>query len=259
MGMTQSKRIHLTLIIPAYNETTRLIGGLSAVLSYLTKQSYRWEILVIDDGSKLPVSKLLSHQRIKKTLPFFINKLPVFVYRLPRNKGKGGAIAEGVSRARGNYIVFTDADQSVPIASLKRALILLRTHDMVIASRRAPGSTIAVHQSWGRETAGRLFTALSNILCATNVADVTCGFKGFSRDTARRLFARSRISRWVFDTEIVFLARKYSVNLVEMPVVWSNKAGSKVRFEDNIRSLVDLMNIRWHEMKCDYEMRAVRG
>lgn len=250
--MTKSRHIRLSLIIPAYNETTRLVSGLYLVLSYLTKQHYSWELILVDDGSQTPVTRLLSSSSTKKILHFPLRKLPVSVIRQPKNQGKGTAIARGVESAKGDCIVFCDADQSVPIGHLKTLLQLLRTHDMVIASRRVSGAKIAVHQSWSRETAGRFFTALSNILCATGVADVTCGFKGFRRETARMLFEKSKIARWVFDTEIVFLARKYGINIAEMPVTWSNKAGSKVSLVDNIGSLVDLFRIRWFDMTGVY-------
>lgn len=245
-------RPSLSIILPVYNETVRLVSGLSAIAAYLKKQSYDWELIIVDDGSDVPVTKMLKEARVRKIITFQKEKLPIRIYRLPRNMGKGAAIRFGVSKAQGDMILFSDIDLSVPIETTSLMRSHLAKYPMVIASRRRPGSLIVTHQSWSRETSGRIFTALSNIVCGSGVADVTCGFKGFTRKTAQKLFGRSRLNRWVFDSEIVFLARKYGVDIYEMPVVWTNKTGSKVRSVDSVRSLVDLFMIRWYELRGLY-------
>lgn len=233
----KTKQPLLSLIIPVYNERARLTSGISTVLSYLKRQSYSWELIIVDDGSDVPVKKFLK------------NSLPITIYRLQKNSGKGAAIRYGVTKAKGKCIVFSDIDLSVPISSLAPMMQELRHHQMVIASRRLPESRIVVHQPFIRELSGRIFTAVSNILCNTSVADVTCGFKGYHRDTAQLLFGKSRINRWVFDTEIVFLARKLSIPVFEMPVDWKNKAGSKVKPWDSILSILDVIKIRLYDMR----------
>ncbi len=233
--------IHLSLIIPVYNEDARLARGLMQILSYVAKQNYRWEIIVVDDGSATPVSTLVGKK-----------KRGVSIIRLEKNQGKGAAIAAGVRRAKGRYIVFSDIDLSTPIRTLKPMLLQLSSADIVIASRRHKKSRIIAHQPAVREFAGRLFTALSNLLCDTGVSDATCGFKGFRRDVAKRLFSLSQIKRWVFDTEILFLARNYGYSVMEIPVSWRNAKGSKVRFVDAISSLIDLVRIRVYDARGQY-------
>ncbi len=233
----KTKQPLLSLIIPVYNERARLISGISTVFSYLKRQSYTWELLIVDDGSDIPVKKFLKNLHL------------ITVFRLQKNSGKGAAIRYGVTKAKGKFIVFCDVDLSVSIRALAPMMRELRRHPMVIASRRLPKSRIVVHQPFIRECSGRIFTAVSNILCNTAVADVTCGFKGYHRDTAKLLFGKSRINRWVFDTEIVFFARKFGIAVFEMPVDWVDKAGSKVKPWDSILSIIDVIKIRLYDMR----------
>lgn len=264
---------YLSLIVPVYNERARLVRGVRRIMSYLRKQPYPWECILVDDGSTKPV----------RTLPI-ISKLSFemggrfFVIRLAKNQGKGAAIAAGVQRAKGKYIVFTDIDLSVSIRSLKRVLDVLdngscrahfnsrnrsnmlfkipgieRSCDIVIASRRHTKSRIVVHQPFVREFSGRIFTFLSNTICNAGVTDATCGFKGFRKDVAKQLFQKSKIKRWVFDTEILFLARKSGYSIRELPVSWSNVSGSRVRAGDSFASLIDLFKIRMYDAKGIYD------
>ena len=235
-----STKIDVSVIIPVYNEDKRLTTGVERVISYLTHQRYRWELILVDDGSKEPVQKRISKMK------------GVSVIRLPKNMGKGRAIAAGVSRAKGKAIVFTDVDLSVGIEMLKPMLAALREYPVVIGSRRKRGAKILVHQPVFRESAGRVFTVLSNFLCATHVADVTCGFKGFTSEAAKSLFSLQKINRWVFDTEVVFLARKKGLMIYELPVAWVNKEGSKVRPWDSVTSLIDLIRIRLSDARGEY-------
>jgi len=247
-----STRIDVSVIIPVYNETVRLTSGLEKVLLYLTRQRFTWELIVVDDGSSVSVARMIDRAVDQKILRFPIKKLPVSVYRLSKNMGKGRAIAHGVEKAHGKLIIFTDVDLSVSIEMVKPLLTALKRYPVVIGSRRKYGSKIVVHQSFFRESGGRLFTFLSNAICNVGVSDVTCGFKGFTRDAAKSLFRFQKIHRWVFDTEIVFLARKKGMRVFELPVSWVNKSGSKVRLWDSVVSLIDLFRIQWNDILGKY-------
>lgn len=226
------KRPHVTLILPVYNEDLRLPRGLRLARTYLSRQQYTWEIRVVDDGSVTPARDL-----IPKT------HLPVFIHRLDKHRGKGAAIAYGVAQARGKYIVFSDIDFSVKITTLPAILSALSRAPVVIASRRAPGSTIGTHQPVLRETAGRLFTFFSNALLGIRVFDSTCGFKGFERGSAKRLFADLVIGGWVFDTEVIWRARRLHMPIVQIPVHWSDKKGTRVHVADVLHSWADLLKL----------------
>ncbi|MCX6793614.1 MAG: glycosyltransferase [Candidatus Gottesmanbacteria bacterium] len=232
-------RPYLTLILPAYNESYRLVPGLTAAIGYLQKQPYRWEIIIVDDGSVVPVTKLLQDQRAYRRLRTY----PVTVFRLPVNRGKGAAIARGVAAAQGKYIVFSDVDFSVSITMLPLLLSELSRSPVVIGSRRAPGSVIGMHQPILRETAGRIFTYCSNLLLGLRVFDSTCGFKGFERHAAKRLFRGLVIGGWVFDAEILWRARHWHMQIVQIPVHWSDKKGTRVHGKDVIHAWADLLKL----------------
>src|SRR3970282_2349228 len=131
-----SDKIKLSLLIPAYNEEKIIENTLEKVLKFLSKKKYSWEVIVIDDGS--------SDQTSLKAKKF--NKEKVLVVRYEINRGKGGALKEGVYKSRGDYIIFSDADLSVPISNIDKFLTTLKKTDVVIGSRRIPGAKILVHQ-----------------------------------------------------------------------------------------------------------------
>jgi dolichyl-phosphate beta-glucosyltransferase len=249
------KSIHLSLIIPVYNESDRLIEGLSQIYEYLKKQPFIWEIVLVDDGSKIPAEQTIVEAEKQGKLPKLNRKLQLRIIRLSKNQGKGKAIREGIFASRGQVFVFCDVDNSVPIETINFVLKKLKQFPVVITSRRHKDSKIIVHQAPLRELSGRIFTALSNGICNTHVSDVTCGMKGFSRESGFILFSKQKIFRWVFDTELLFLAHKYGLEVRQVPVGWSNKVGSKVRSADMIQSFVDLFKIRLNDLLGVYNKR----
>lgn len=238
--MKRKPIIELTLIFPVYNEQERLTYGIRTALKYLRRQTYRWEVIVVDDGSYIPAAETLAAANL-----LFSPGLNVL--RLWPNQGKGWAIAQGVAKAKGKHIVFSDIDLSVPIATIQRVIKGLQNHEIVIASRRARGASIRTHQSFARETSGCIFTWLANVICGINVSDATCGFKGFQRDYAKTLFSKLTIKRWVFDVELLYLARKLGYSVKEMPVTWADRKGTKVRFTDFFFSFFDLLRIKLND------------
>ena len=233
------QRPHVSLILPVYNETHRLVPGLTAAISYLQKQSYPWELIIVDDGSSIPVREFLHDKPIFRR----IQKLPVTFLRTSQNRGKGAAIAYGVTKAHGKYIIFSDVDFSVNITTLPVFLSSLSHAPVVIGSRRAPGSVIETHQPMLRETAGRLFTYFSNTLLRLQVFDSTCGFKAFEQRAAKRLFGGLVIGGWVFDAEILWRARHWGMPVIQIPVRWSDKKGTHVHIPDILRAWVDLFRL----------------
>lgn len=243
----------LTLVVPVYNEIPRLLEGFGQITSYLTKQYKQCEILIIDDGSSVSPRQVLEASRYKRMMNQMIKQKSLRIIRLEENQGKGAALFEGIRLAKGKYVVFTDIDCSVPMHFLPDLIEQLKTHDIAIGSRRLADSQILVHQPFLREFAGRIFTVLTNIICQLNVSDVTCGFKGFRTPVAQYLFSKQQIKRWSFDAEVLYLARKFGYSIAQVPVVWSNKTGSRVRFIDTIRSVIDLLVIRFHDIRNTYK------
>lgn len=227
-------KVKLSLVIPVYNETQRLKAGLHTAINYLQKQTYSWEIIVVDDGSLDKTARIA-----RQFIP------PIHLLKTSRNFGKGHAIRLGIEAAIGDYIIFSDIDFSVPISYLPKFLSALNKFDVAIGSRRLPDSHIVEHQSLLRESLGRGFTKLSNLVLGLNCSDLTCGFKAFRAQVAKNLFSRQRLNRWAFDPEILFLAKKLNYRVIELPVSWHNDPHTKVNLlRDTLISFLALFHIR---------------
>lgn len=238
------KSIYLSIIIPVFNESERLIN-IKKIVSYLKKQKYTSEIIVINDGSTDSTFKIL--QKLRTQYQFTI------ISYAP-NKGKGYAIKKGMLQAKGLHRVFIDIDLSTPINVISKALPCIQSSPVVIASRRLPGSTIVVHQSIFRENMGKLFTKISQFLTGVTVSDFTCGFKCFSKEAAEQIFFHTITNRWGIDSEVLFLAQKYHFTIKEIPVVWENDMRSKVKFpQDIINSFSELLLIRFYDLLKKYD------
>lgn len=234
----------LSIVIPAYNEEKIIGKTLETIISYLSPKKFSWEVIVADDGSADKTA-----ENVKK-----YSKKQVRLVRLDKNEGKGGALKEGVLSARANFVIFMDADLSVPLENIDIFLASLRLgNKVVIASRRIRGAKILVHQPWHREMMGRVFTLLTRTVTGVPLADFTCGFKGFSREAAQKIFTNSYIKRWAYDAEIMFLAKKYQYHIVEIPIEWKNRGETRVRLRRVVtETMRDLLTIRVNDWLGKY-------
>lgn len=228
----------LSVIIPAYNEADRLPPHLGAVLAYLRAHYPAFELLVVDDGSRdgtaAAVAAALAGEARARVLAY------------TPNRGKGYAIRTGVLASRGAQVVFLDADLSTPIEEIPRALEQLRQAEVVIGSRDLPGSDIRVPQPLFRRVASELFKWVRYLMVGLwGISDTQCGFKAYRGPVARQLFALAQIDRFLFDVEILYLAERAGLRIIEMPVRWEDSPGSKVRFWEGLVNMVrDLWRIR---------------
>ena len=237
--MTMRKEpVFWSIIIPAYNETKR-IGNLEKIVKYLRGVREPWELIVVNDGSKDDtLVKLESYQK----------KYGLRVVSYKQNRGKGYAVKTGMLVASGAYRLFCDIDLSTPIAEIEKFRPLLGSADVLIGTRKLKGARVVVHQSFIREYLGKGFTLLSQIALNTWVSDFTCGFKCFSAQAGEKIFKKPRIFRWGFDSEALFLARKYGFTIKEVPVTWKNDPQTRVRFpRDLINSFAELISIRYFD------------
>ncbi len=229
---------YISLILPVYNEEKRIAASLKSIYHYLRSTGHTYEILIVDDGST---------DRTLELIRFFSSdKKVIKIIALNRNIGKGGAIREGVRQAKGHFIFFSDIDLSVPMTTIPLFLDKLETsYDVVISSRRQAGSTIKMHQHPLRQSLGHGFTKMASFTLGLNATDLTCGFKGFTYNAAKLLFSKSKINRWAFDAEIIFLARIYKLRTVEVPIIWTNKKGTKVNLLKDIpQTFVDVLLLK---------------
>lgn len=239
-----TKNPFLSIIIPLYNEETRL-RNLSKIYRYLDRSNLNYEILLINDGS---IDNTL------KKLKALAKKFKFKLISYEKNKGKGFAVKTGMLVAKGNYRLFTDIDLSTPIIELTKFLPYLRKHDVIIGSRKMWGATLKKRQSFVRENLGKGFTLLSQLTLHLDISDFTCGFKCFSKKAAKKIFPLQRIEKWGFDSEVLFMAKKLGLSIKEIPVVWTNDPKTRVKFpQDILGSLSDLCRIRYHYFMNRYE------
>ena len=231
----------VSIVIPAYNEQSRLPATLQAVRDYLAvRHPGDFEILVVDDGSRDSTAAVA--ERFCRDHP------EARLLRNPGNRGKGYSVRHGMLKACGEWILFTDADLSAPIAEYDKLMEAAARQGAAVAigSRALDRSLIGVHQPRRREWAGRIFNVLMRLLVGLPFRDTQCGFKLFRRDAARAVFSRQRIERFGFDVEILYLARKLGFKTVEVPVRWNHAEGTRVSmFRDSLDMFLDLLRVRW--------------
>ncbi len=236
----------LSVVIPAYNEEKRIGPAIGAVISYMRSRNLDFEFIFVDDGST------------DKTVETIKNSLGGFsgfkILSHERNRGKGAAIKTGMLAADGDWVLFTDSDLSTPIEELDKFLRLAKEgYEVIAGSRKMPGAAVEKKQSFLRENLGKVFTVLSNIILGTNYSDFTCGFKLFEKSACKKIFSAQTIENWSYDSEILYLAKRYSLKFAHVPVRWINDPHTKVRLlKDIFGSLKGLFLIRLNEIRGIY-------
>jgi dolichyl-phosphate beta-glucosyltransferase len=208
-----------SVVIPAFNEAERLPPFLEKVVAYFEGRDEPYEVIVVDDGSSDGTADVVGARHLPS----------VRVLRLPANAGKGAAVRAGMLAAKGAYRLFVDADGATPIEELKRLEpTLVAGADVVIGSRVLVDPGVAVTTRPHRVAAGRIFNWLVARVGLADIADSQCGFKAFTGSAASRLFEALSTQGFGFDVELLLLARAAGCKVVEVPVNWSDQAGSKV-------------------------------
>jgi dolichyl-phosphate beta-glucosyltransferase len=237
--VSDSTRPFLSVVIPAYNEENRLGPTLARVKEYLAGRAgasscptFTSEILVVDNASKDRTTEVARAAGVE-------------VIEEPR-RGKGAAVRTGMLAARGEYVLFSDADLSTPIEEVEKLMERLRSgYDVAIASRALPESNITVHQPWYREMVGRAGNIVVRMMAVRGIADTQCGFKLFPHDIAQRVFRVMRLTGAAFDVEVLFVAQRHGLKIAEVPVTWIDSPETRFnRVTDSFDALKDLVRIR---------------
>lgn len=240
----------VSVVMPAFNESRRIADSLRAVLDFLARQDYAWEVVVVDDGSSDETARIV--EELAGGRP------GIRLLRLP-HAGKGSAVRAGMLAARGELLYMCDTDLSTPIEEIERFLSACHDCDVAIGSREATGS-IRIDEPWRRHALGRVFNKLVQLLVLPRVEDSQCGFKLFRAGPARELFSRQTIEGFGFDVELLYLARKLGLDVREVPVTWRYQSGSKVRpLRDALRMLGDVVRIRWNALRGAYSSPGSGG
>jgi glycosyltransferase involved in cell wall biosynthesis len=240
----------LSIVIPAYNEAARIASSLEAIQDYARGKDFPVETIVVDDGST------------DNTVEAASGQAGIRVLRNERNRGKGFSVQHGVLQARGELILFTDADLSAPIDEADKLLAAMESFhaDAVVGSRALERELIGIHQSLFREWGGRFFNLLVRIFTGLKIHDTQCGFKLFRRETTRRAFELQRVERFGFDPEILFLIQRLGGKVVEVPVRWNHNPATKVHYlRDSLHMTLDLVVLRWRALTGQHEKAVGRS
>ncbi|MEK7164159.1 MAG: dolichyl-phosphate beta-glucosyltransferase [Patescibacteria group bacterium] len=223
----------LSVIIPVYNEAKRFGPHLKSILKYLNKNYPSFELIVVDDGSNDMTAEIIRREKIVKLISY------------TPNRGKGYAIRTGVAVAKGKLILFMDADLSTPLTEIPKIIKVLGNNDIVIGSRGS-GDNVKKNAPLFRRLASFVFDQIKFFMVGLRrFKDTQCGFKIFKGDIAQKLFSQAKIDRFMFDVEILYLAEKSGLKIVELPVTWADVPGSHVRFWEGIINMFrDLWRIR---------------
>ena len=231
--------VKVSIVIPAYNEEGRIKATLERCLKYLKSKKYSWELIVVDDGSKDKTAEIVKS----------FKKIKLISYK--PNGGKGYAVKKGVLESKGDYVLFSDADLSAPIEELDKLMEFIDEYDIVIGSRGVRESEANMVAS--RKLIGRAFNFTIKILTGLYFKDTQCGFKLFKRKAAQELFKKQTIMGWVFDVEILFLAKKKGYRIKEVGVKWEHKEHDKVSpASDGFKIIKEVLNIWWNSLLRRY-------
>ncbi len=239
--------IHLSLVTPLYNEESCLEKTFETVKGYLDSLRVDYEIILVNDGSTDNTPSII--EEIVQTNPQSRS------LSSPVNRGKGDAVKRGVLNAAGEYIIFTDADLAVPVHFLGTCLKQLETGaPMVIGSRHLPESSFKVREAPLRQFLGEIFRKFAQLSLGLRVSDITCGLKGFEEKAAFDIFSRSKINRWGYDAEIIFLGQKLGHKIKEFPVDWQHSFDSKVNVGiDSLRTFTEICRVYYYYLSKQYK------
>lgn len=205
----------LSVIIPAYNEEKSISGTLTQVYEYLSAKKYRFEIIVVNDGSM--------DQTKQKVDEFLQSRKEVRLIDLRQNGGKGTALKKGMATVHHRLVLFMDADNATKISEWdKFERYFNEGVQVVVGSRHLPGARIIYPQPWFRRFMGAGYRILSRFLFGLHVSDFNCGFKAYQTDIAQRIYSQLIMTDWTFDIEVFCLLRKEGIAVSEVPVSWSH-------------------------------------
>jgi glycosyltransferase involved in cell wall biosynthesis len=239
--------VRYSIVLPAFNEGSRIVPGLEKALAFVREQGWKAEIIVVNDGS---------HDDTAEVVRGYMRNWPELrLVENPGNRGKGYSVRHGMLNARGQVLLFSDADFSSPISeSVKLIEAIEQGADVAFGSRWLLAEMQTRRQSLLRQFVGRAYNALLRLLLGLPYRDTQCGLKAFSRRAAEIIFTRQHIERWGFDPELLFIARKFGVRMAEVAVEWAHDDRSKINpVVDGLKMFWELLCIRMNNMAGRYE------
>ncbi len=242
----------ISIVVPAFDEAERIGDSVQKMLAYLSGESIRSELIVVDDGSRDATANVAA-----KAAAEFPN-IDTNIIRYEVNRGKGFAVKTGLLAARAEIALFTDADLSTPIEEMHKLIDPIKSgeFDVTFGSRALDRSLIGTHQPWRREQGGKVFNLVVRLMTGMPFWDTQCGFKAFNVAKFRPLLDVMKIDRFGFDVEFIYVAQLHGLRLKEIPVRWNNDDRSKVSvIRDSLRMFDEVRQIRRNARIGDYQIR----
>jgi len=237
----------LSVVVPAFNEAARILRTINDIREEMNGLGGDTELIVVDDGSTDETATMVSEVANTDSRVKLVRAT---------HAGKGAAVRRGMVEAHGTWRFLADADLSMPISELKRFLdAAVQDGDVIVGSREADGAR-RVGEPWSRHVIGRVFNWTVKALVLRGIDDTQCGFKLFSARAAQVLFPLQQLDGFGFDVEILFLARRAGLVIREIPTTWVYGRQSKVTLTSGARAFLDLLAVRWYQLKGAYPPRA---
>lgn len=240
----------LSVVIPAYNEESRITETLQDICAYLDKKPYDYEVIVVVNGSRDRTYDMVKDFAAKTGAK--VNALNLI------QGGKGNAVRYGIlESAGGDIIMFMDADNATPISEIEKFMQYFdEGYDVVIGSRYLDPSTVKVSQPLFRVILSRLSNIVIQLLAIRGIKDTQLGFKAFTKKCAKDIFRFVTVSRWGFDMEVLTIARDRGYKIKEVAVSWTEHGGGHLPLRAYIESLADLIKIKIKSVRGDYNSAA---
>lgn len=231
--------MRLSVVIPAYNEDQRIGATLISIHNYLSRQNYDYEIIVVNDGSTdSTAEKVKKMEKEVKNLKLIDNK---------KNHGKGYVVRQGMLEAKGDFRLFTDADNSTTIDHIEKFWPYFdKGYEVVIASIAQKGAKVAHTEKFYKRLFGKMGNLWIQFWLLPGIWDTQRGFKMFTAKAAKDLFSRQKLDHWGFDFEILAIARKKGYRIKEVPINWKNDPRSHVKLSAYIKTLLEVLRVRWN-------------
>jgi glycosyltransferase involved in cell wall biosynthesis len=229
-----------SIVIPAYNESARIPATLNSVVKCIRERGWNAEVIVVNDGSTDATAQVV--RDFARTAP------ELRMLENPGNRGKGYSVRAGMLQAQGEILLFTDADLSAGIGEAENLFAAIRNGaDIAIGSRWLGSSRQTHRQPLYRQFFGRCFNVVTRLVMRLNFADTQCGLKAFTRKAAHSVFPLQTIERWGFDPEILLIALRRGLRVVEVPVSWAHDKRTRMSYlRDGLRMLQEIAQIRWN-------------
>ena len=233
--------VEISIVVPCYNEQDRLPESIERIVDYMASRGTSYELVLSDDGSTDATRRVMDDAAAKHHA--------VRIVALPRNRGKGRALAEGVKAATGTRVLVCDADLSTPIEELaKLEKAIDAGAGVAIASRSIEGSRVEISQPIYRVLMGKVFNLIVQATLLPGLWDTQCGFKLFKADLAQDVFGALTTDGFAYDPEVLYLVRKRGERIAEVPVVWRNSAPTKVAaFRSSLDMFMNVLRVRFRK------------